>query len=195
MAPGVDGSPYGACGSKRWTHRKKGGGDWGPGASCSCRSHAIASFDDVRRGALVGEASVGSARQVVAVDVEPAVQAELVIEGKRGDEGGRPEAAGSQLGGQRRHGRRDAHAVVARAVAWRVAAREQRGVRRKRDRRGRVGALEQRTAGRQAVERRRPCARVTVRADMIGSQRIDGDQDQIARRGLRRGRAAGQRHG
>ena len=71
-------------------------------------------------------------------------------------------------------------------MAGRIAAGQQRRVRRQRDRRGRVGALEQRAVLREPVERRRPRPRVAVRADVIGSQRVDRDQHQVARRRLRR---------
>ncbi len=47
-------------------------------------------------------------------------------------------------------------------------------------RRGRVGGVEDHAALGQAIEVRRRLARVAVRADVIGAQRVDGDQDQIA---------------
>src|SRR5207302_4023991 len=120
------------------------------GAGCWCYAEPGDGFvDDLRSRALVHEAAVGSARHPVAVDVEAAVQPELMIERKRGDERGRPEPGGVKRRRERRHGIGHAKAVVARAVSGWVAAREQRRVRGERDRCGGVRALEERATARE----------------------------------------------
>ncbi len=84
--------------------------------------------DDLGAWAFVGKAAVRGARKAIAVDVEAAVETELMIEREGGDEGAGPEAARVQFGRERRHARRHVHAVVAGAVAGRVAAAHQRRV-------------------------------------------------------------------
>ena len=73
------------------------------------------------------------------------------------------------------------HAVVPGAVTRRVAAGQQRGVRRQRDRRRRERAREADAAARQRVDVRGPRLRVAVGADAIRAQRVDRDEDEVAR--------------
>ena len=80
----------------------------------------------------------------------------------------------------------DANAVVPRTVPRRIAAGHQRRVRRQGDRRGREGAIEARATGRQTIDVWRPSPAVTVRAETIGAQSVNRDEDQITR--LRAGR-------
>src|SRR5437763_1852349 len=102
------------------------------------------------------------AAQSIAVDVESAIEAELVIERERGHERGGPEAARVQPGRERRNGLRDADPVVARAVARRIAAGQDRGVRRQRNGGRGVRAIEDRAAARERIDCRRAGARVAV---------------------------------
>ena len=99
-----------------------------------------------------------------------------MIERKRGDERRGLEAARVQLGGERRHVWPTRAGRCRARRGRRIAAGEQRRVRRQRDRRGGVGALEGGAALREPVERRRPRPRVAVGADVVGAQRVDGDQ-------------------
>ena len=164
--------PGGRSGSVGWETR---------GVEAKPRDGVI---DHLRCGPLVGRAAVGLVAQAIAVDVEAAIQTELMIERERGDEGGRAEAARTKLGGERGHGGRDADAVVARAVAGRIPAGQDRRVRRQRDRCGGVRAVEHHALAGERVERRRPRARPSVRADMVRSQRVDRDQNHVLRHWL-----------
>jgi len=83
--------------------------------------------------------------------VEAAVEAELVTSGNAATKAASQALACSSVASVAPTPTRAA--VVARAVAGRITAGQQRGVRRQRDRRRRVGALEQRAALRQRVER------------------------------------------
>ena len=93
----------------------------------------------------------------------------------------RREAGRRQRLGERRNLGVDAHAIVPRTVTRRIATGHQRRVRRQRDRRSRKGAIEAHATGRQPVDVWRPCPAVAVRAEPIGAQRVDGDEDEIAR--------------
>ena len=104
-----------------------------------------------------------------------------MIEREGGDEGGRAEAARSKLGGERGHGGRDADAVVARAVAGRILPGQDRRVRRQRDRRGGVRAVEHHACAGERIERRSLRARPSVRTDVIRSQGVDCDQNHVLR--------------
>ena len=67
--------------------------------------------------------------------------------------------------------------VVANAVMERKAAGEEGGVRRQRQRALAVDILEDNTPAREAIDRGRRAGAIAVRREMIGSERIDRDED------------------
>ena len=125
------------------------------------------------------------ARQPIAVGLKAAVEPESPVQWKCGHEPRRGESLARQGLGQERGGRVRAKAVVARAVAGGIPAAQQRRVRRQRDRRRGVGAIEPGAPRREAIDRRRSRRGIAVRPDAIGTQRIDRDEDDIARDGRR----------
>jgi hypothetical protein len=111
---------------------------------------------------------------------KPAFKPKAVIERKPPTNAPVAKPCALRCVGRRRQRRRDAiTGVVAHAVLVRIAARENAGVRGERDHRVRVRELEARTAGGEAIEirRRRPAA---VAAEGIGTQRVDGDEQDVA---------------
>ena len=135
---------------------------------------------------FVLEPAACAARHAIAVRREAAVQAETAVEWECTDERARRETSGREGLGERRDLGVDANAVVPRTVPRRIAAGHQRRVRRQGDRRGREGAIEARATGRQTIDVWCSSPAVTVRAETIGAQRVDRDEDQITR--LRAGR-------
>ena len=75
------------------------------------------------------------------------------------------------------------HNVAAHAVRRRIVAGENRRMRRRRERRRRLHLIEAHAAGRERVDHGRRAARSAVGADVIGAQRIDGDEQQVQPRG------------
>ena len=112
---------------------------------------------------------------MIAVDVEAAVQTELVIEGKGGDERRGPESARVQNRRERRHVGGNLQAVVARAVAGRIAAGQEAGTRRRTQRVLAEGSFEEGTAGGQPVNIGRLHPGVAVAAQRIESLLVGAD--------------------
>jgi hypothetical protein len=52
-------------------------------------------------------------------------------------------------------------------------------VRRQRERRVRIGTLEAKSLTRESIEGRRQVRAAAVRADAIGAQRVDGDEQHV----------------
>jgi hypothetical protein len=120
-----------------------------------------------------------TALEIVVVDLEPLGQTEAAVEHRRRHERGGAIAAPAQRLGQRGGVVAESvQAVVADAVRRRIAAGQHRGVRRQRDRRRGIGALEAGPPSRQLVERRGARVAVTVGADAIGARGVERDQDE-----------------
>ena len=134
---------------------------------------------------LVRGPSVRAPRHPIAVGLESLDQAEAAIERERRDECGRREARALQRVGQRRRRQIEPHPVVPGAVPGGIPARHQARVRGQRDRRRRERARESHALAREPIHRRRPRGGVAVGADAIGTQRIDGDEDEVACRARR----------
>jgi hypothetical protein len=77
--------------------------------------------------------------------------------------------------------------VVAHADACRVEARQQRRMSRRGQRRLGRGVGKADALARQAIEHRRGRLDVPVRANPVGADGVEGDQQDIGRRGLRVG--------
>ena len=134
------------------------------------------------RGTLhVGRAApVLAVGQVIVVHVEPAREAEAPVQREPGDEGRRPvprvvEGLGQGGDGLGQH----EVAVVAHAVAKRGEPGEDRGVRRCRERHVGDRGREARAAGGQRVEDGGRGAGVTVAADVVGAEGVDGDEQDV----------------
>src|SRR5260221_7068906 len=95
-------------------------------ADCGLIQPRTGFIDYLRSWTFVRRLAVGRAAEAIAVDVEPAIEAELVIERERRDERGGLESSCVQLGRERRHICGEVHAVVARAVAGRITAGQKR---------------------------------------------------------------------
>ena len=109
---------------------------------------------------------------------EPARDARRMIEHDRGDRPARRVAArGQKLGERRVRGVEPVADVVAHAVLERKQARQQRDVRRQRQRHVRNRVLEDERVLRERVERGRLDAAVAVGREMIRAQRVHGDQE------------------
>ena len=146
-------------------------------------------------------------RERVVVDVEALVEAGRPRDGIGADErGGVPARALEDRRERRQRGRQRTRVVVADAVLVRQAAGHDAGVRRPRLRHVHDRVLEQHALAGETVERRRRALRVAVGADVVGAQRVDGDEEHVgppaargrSRRGARRrpGGAPGEReHG
>ena len=118
--------------------------------------------------------------ETVLVDVEAAVEAETRIERERTDERARTIAVGLQNRGERVDGCRKAEAgVVANAVLGRVLARQNVRMRWQRGDVVGVRVLEADAGGRQAIDRRRARVAVSVRADGVGAECIDGNKENV----------------
>ncbi len=165
------------------------------GACGAALAHPLECGGDGRRRRALGhaEGDVGFALgEAVVVDVEAARQAEAGVEREGADEGAGAIAARVEQRRERVGGGRETEAgVFADAVAERIDAREDVGVRRQRhDRRG-VGLIEADAGGGEAVDPGGGDRAVAVGADRVGAQRVDGDEEDVARRGPRgRGGAA-----
>jgi hypothetical protein len=137
---------------------------------------------------------VGPGRGVhpVVVSLEAAGEAVAPVEDERAHERGGAIACPAERCGKRIEPSGQIEvAVAARAVLERVERGEQRGVRRKCDGR-RAGRLrEARPLGREAVERRRPGAGVTVAADVVRARGVQGNEQDVRPRIVGRGRARG----
>ncbi len=112
--------------------------------------------------------------------LEPAFEAVLVQQ-HAVDHGQGLEAVAGQMG-------RKVHDVVAhlaihrhRTVAAGVEPRQQRSVGRLGPRRRRRGIVEDHALGGDGIDRRRGRPLVAVAAEPVGSQRVDRDNDQVAR--------------
>jgi hypothetical protein len=138
--------------------------------------------------------------EVVEIGVEPLRDAPLRIEHV-----GRDEAPGRVAAGLQGLGERlllvveEVPAIVADAMLRRKAPGEERGVRRQRDGGRRARMIEEDAILRQRIEIRRPRARVAVRAQPVGTRRVQRDHDEVegsrrhaARQGAQVGRT---RHG
>ena len=115
---------------------------------------------------------------IVAIEADP--QAESAVEREAADERRGRETCRLESCGRRRLAGRVAIArVVADAVLVRVAAAQDRGVRRQRDHRMCVRKSEAGTARGQPVQigRRRPAA---VRSQCVGPQGVDRDEEDVA---------------
>ncbi len=117
---------------------------------------------------------------LVIVDLEPAPQAEPAVEHEGADEGAGAVALRREQRGQ--GGRplgEGADAVVAQAVMRRQKAGEHAGVRWEGERHRRRGLREAHPVARQAVEPGRFGCPVAIRADSVGSHRVEGHEQQI----------------
>jgi len=136
---------------------------------------------------------------MVVVRVEPAIEAEAPVEREAGHERARAIARLPEILGRGRHGcGQHEAAVVAEPMSGGSESGEQARV-------GRTGEGRVRDRGReaaaprgQAVERGRGRSRVTVAADVIGAQGVDGHEEDVrtvggdgSRHGRRRARASG----
>ena len=133
-------------------------------------------------------------RHAIVVLVESARQTVALIEHERADERGRAVTSASKCGRQRRQAIAQTEVpVVPDAVHEGIHAREQRHVRRQRDRRRRNGMFEHDALRGESIEIGRARLAIAVRAEMIGARRVERDQEDVRRR--RRGRpAAGRAH-
>ena len=127
-------------------------------------------------------------RHLVVEEIESLVDAGFLAEHvRRHDAAGRVAALAQHLRQEPLaafHGEPD---VVADAGLERQPSRQERGVRRQRLRRMGIGPLEDDAVGRERVDRRRLHVAVAVDGQVVGSQRVDGDEDDRAVD--RRGRA------
>jgi hypothetical protein len=122
--------------------------------------------------------------QIVVEEIEPLIDAGTSLEPVgRHDRGGRIAALAEQLR-QQPLARLDRHRdVVAHSGFERKAAREEGCMRRQRLRRVRIGAFEHHAVRGEQIDRRRLQLAVSVRRQVIGSQRVDGyDDDRAADR-------------
>ncbi len=117
--------------------------------------------------------------EAVVIDVEPGVQAEAGMHGKRGHEGGGRIPGLLQHGGDRsRAGRQAVAAVLAQAVPVGVLARQDACVRGQRQHGVGVGEIEAHALGREPVDRGRRC-RPPVRSERVRPERVDGDKKDV----------------
>ena len=122
-------------------------------------------------------------RQAIVVAIEASAEAVAPVQHERADERGGAIPGVVQRRRERRHrGVEREVAVVAHAVRERIPAGQQARVRRQRERRRRDRALEEDALRRQTIEIGRAGARVAVRAQMIGTRRVERDQENIGRR-------------
>ena len=123
-------------------------------------------------------------RKLIVVDVEAACESESAAQRKSGDEGRGLVARGTKPFGERRH-RLVEHefGIVADAMARGSQPGEQRRVRGQRQRRVCHGVGEPDAAAGERVEGRRGGVAIAVAAEVIGPQRVDGDHDDVGRRG------------
>ena len=130
---------------------------------------------------LVEHATVGTTRHTVAVDVEAARKSEAGVEGKGADERARREAPSVEDGGQRRD-RPHRDPVVSRAVPRWVQSGQEARVGGQCNGCGGKRAIEAHAPLRDRVERRRAGRPMAVRADVVGTQRVDGHHHDVASR-------------
>ena len=157
-----------------------------------------------RRGDRVGAAPLRNAkrdgaglvlRKVIVVDVETWRQTEARIERKGADERAGAVVPRAQQRRQRRDLRRKTEAgVFAHAVAERIQAREDGGMRRQGDDGRGAGLGESDAAGRQPIDPRGRRGLVAVGAERIGAERVDGDEEHIGRRAPRHWTIAARAH-
>ncbi len=137
---------------------------------------------------------------VVIVNRETLVESAPLLEHYRTDEGGRIPPALLQPGGQRRRGASQHESSrVPHFMGGRIETREDAGMRRRRQRCLRHRILEQHAAFRDAVQGRGFDIAVTVAAEVVGTEGVDGDDDDIERpqvpRRMAGGALAGNRRG
>ena len=119
----------------------------------------------------------------VVVDVEASREAEARVQHERSHERSGPVPGVLQDRRQRRQFRSETkQSIRAHAVNGRRHRGEHRRVGRKRERRGRVRARQHEPAGRETIQRRREVRGPAERADAIGAQRVDGDEQEVAAR-------------
>ena len=129
-----------------------------------------------------------AAVQTIVIELEAGVQAEAGVQDEGSDEGGGAVAGGRERAGERGLGPIETEgAVVAHTVARRIQAAHDRGMGRQRHRHVGMDRLEPPSFAREPIERRREAAAASVGADVIGAQRVDGDQQHVgaAQRGRR----------
>ena len=118
--------------------------------------------------------------EVVDIRVEPLRNAPPAIQDIGADEPAGPKPCRREPLGERRLTRVELEpAVVADAVLRRVLRREQRRVRRQRERHGGHRLLEDHTARGDAIEVRRLAVLRAVGAEAVGARRVERDQQQV----------------
>ena len=138
-------------------------------------------------GPWLASGSAAPAREVVVVDAEAAVEAVAAGEDDRRDHGGGVVAGGAQARGDGVDvGAEGEGAVVAHAVARRVEAGEDGGVAGQGDRRRGVAAGEADAAAGQRVEVGGVRPAPAVGAEVVGAGGVEGDEDEVGARLLRR---------
>jgi hypothetical protein len=135
--------------------------------------------DDVAR-TFAGEPALGTSRHPIAVSLKALGQAEAPIERKGRNECRCRKPRLTQRVCDRRNGRIEPHAVVARSVPGRVPPRHDRGVRSQRDGRGAESGVEPCAARRESIDGWRPGRSVAVRTDAIGAQCVDRDEKEVS---------------
>ena len=144
-------------------------------------SHSTAPADALVPRSFVEWLAIRSAWQLVVVDVEATCETKALVEWKGRDERGCRKPCLLQDGRQRRHRRGHREAVVAGAVAGRITSREQAGVRRQGNRRGRKRLCKTNAFACHPVDGRRPRRHVSVGAHSIRAESVDGDEDEMLR--------------
>ena len=117
----------------------------------------------------------------IVVDVEAAVEAETRVEDERADERARAIAGTLEhVASVGSAGPRRKRPFVRTPWTRRRRRGEDRGMRRQRQRRGRIGARELEPFGREPIQARRQPGGSAERAHAIGAQRVDRDQQHVA---------------
>jgi hypothetical protein len=125
--------------------------------------------------------------KVLAEGAEPLAEPERGRDGIGADERTGCVALAREPGGQRRILRSEReYDIAADAVGGRILAGENRRVRRTGERHGRLRLIEAHTARGQRVDRGRGAGLRPVRTDVIGAQRVDGNEQQVGVRRVRR---------
>ena len=135
------------------------------------------------RGVRAFGAGGGRAEGTVVV-VESAVEPGTAAKQAASDEGGRLVSVGLENGGQGYGPGGNDFAIFLDAVLKRICGGEQRGVRGQRERNLCIDVREQRALLGEGVDVRRGNGAVSVGAQMVGAEGVDGDDDD---RGLSRG--------
>ena len=138
--------------------------------------------DLVSRALDVSDRGDSGLMRVEAVDVlgEAAVQSPPGIEDERRDDRRCSIAAsGEQRRERRQRGRNEETSVVPHSMMQRVGPREKRRVRRQRQRSRRNAGFEEHAFAGEPVHVRSARARVSIRAEPVRAERVDGDEEHV----------------